>query len=1069
MKRYISPILLLAFVITSLWLVSPLWAQTYPNAWRTYDQFDGLAGNWVYDSVQSTDHALWFGTDEGVSRFDGAWRTYSSQDGLPEGAIRALLVTQTGHLWAGTQTGVYAWDNVSWKLVGAADGVEQPPIRTLLQDGEGTIYAGGEAGLYRWDADAGLWLAERAVPTVTALVRDAKGSLWLASENALYQQKGNEWFSVPLIVGDKPIVAVITALASSQEGGLWIGTEGDGMGYYSEGVLTWYNQDSGLPAQYILSLREDHDGSIWIGTNGNGVMQMAENSLDQFTIADGIAADFVTSIFQDQDNVFWFGTVAGISRFDNQTWRKWAASDSAPTSLVSSLAVGANDELWVGTYGQGLNQLYETDWLQMNGALEGLIGPEDFIESMYVDDRGELWLGSNGAGVIHIGEQGTSQWTTDHGLAGDIITAIAETADGALWFGSFENGLSRWDGQSWQTFTAERGLADDSVKSLLVDSKGRLWVGTRNGVSVLDGGHWQNYTVEQGLAAAEITDIAEAADGSIWFATWGGGVNRFDEGNWTTFNTSDGLLAPGVEAIYTDPASSDIWFGTVSGLSTYDGLSWQNFRSADGNEIGRIYAIAPSPQGGLYLGTSEGVARYLPDHTPPRAQVLTINGIAPEQGKIILTPQEQVQVTLAGNDLLTDANDLFFVYRLVDHDADWSISRNETITYPPLPEGAYRFEVMARDASMNYSQPHAIDIEVMTAPSTVILPWLGPVRSEYALAGVAIATIIALLFIYAVWSTITRIAMRRQAVERRFNPYVAGPPIREARMFYGRAALLADIESALYKNSIMIHGERRIGKTSLLYQIEERLQAKQDAKVWFIPIYVDLEGAPEAEFFHRLMEGVVEATEQEIAGMATSDRLRYDAQISGDDYSDRDFRRDLRDIIEYLRVVGPRQPRLIFLLDEADILNSFDALTQQQLRRILQDAFAQNVGAVVAGVNISKAWDRLESPWYNMFVETELVAFGRQDAERLMREPVEGFYDWDEDAIHYVWAQSQGRPHRIQQICLEAVNVMLDGGRRRITLQDAQLAYDHLLAAEANGHPVIIQVDPASHTLSEEA
>lgn len=381
-------------------------------------------------------------------------------------------------------------------------------------------------------------------------------------------------------------------------------------------------------------------------------------------------------------------------------------------------------------------------------------------------------------------------------------------------------------------------------------------------------------------------------------------------------------------------------------------------------------------------------------------------------------------------------------------DTEWRVSRNTQITYAPLPEGAYTFEVMARDASLNYSPSSSLSIVVEREPIAIILPLVGPVGLGYVLGGVALLTLLSTITIYAVWSTLARWAMQRQAVERRFNPYIAGSPLRDDNMFYGRQRLLTEIESALHQNSIMIHGERRIGKTSLLYQIRRRLEVRQDAHQRFLPIFVDLEGTPEAEFFHRLMEGVVEAIPDQLAQMPGRQDLHYFQ--GGKAYGDRDFRRDLRDVIEFLKDFYHRSPRLIFLLDEADIMNTYDALTQQQLRRILQDTFAQNVGAVVAGVNINKAWDRVESPWYNMFLEIPMHPLDREEAETLMREPVANFYAWQEDAIHYVYAQSQGKPHRIQQICLEAVNIMLDHKRRTITSTDVEEAYRQVLFAESN-------------------
>lgn len=173
------------------------------------------------------------------------------------------------------------------------------------------------------------------------------------------------------------------------------------------------------------------------------------------------------------------------------------------------------------------------------------------------------------------------------------------------------------------------------------------------------------------------------------------------------------------------------------------------------------------------------------------------------------------------------------------------------------------------------------------------------------------------------------------------------------------------------------------------------------------------------------------------------------AQIgSSQEYTDRHFRRDLRRLVPALQEACPGQPRLIFLLDEADVLNVYDPLTQQQFRRILQDSSTQDIGDLLAGVAINKSWDRQESPWYNMFIEVPIAALSRIEAEQLIREPVAGFYEWNDAAIRRIWQKSQGHPHRIQQICLEAVNIMLDHERHRLTLADVEKVDERVLRAE---------------------
>ena len=409
----------------------------------------------------------------------------------------------------------------------------------------------------------------------------------------------------------------------------------------------------------------------------------------------------------------------------------------------------------------------------------------------------------------------------------------------------------------------------------------------------------------------------------------------------------------------------------------------------------------------------------------------------PNRVQYKISPDESIHITLDGRDLLTDTGDLFYLYRLEGFDTDWQGSRTPLVSYPALPEGNYRFEAKVRDDGMNVSEPIVLKIDVSQGPITINLPLVGKTKYEFAFIGVALLTVLAIVLVWAVWSTVARARMGRQAVEHRFNPYIAGNPVRDNHMFYGRQSLLSEIEATLFRNSLLLHGERRIGKTSLLYQLVQRLENKLDENYRYIPIFVDLEGTPESEFFHRIMENILDTLVAPLDGMPGVENLRYFLSDTQESYGDRDFRRDLRDIVEYLNRYYHQHPRLVLLLDEADILNAYHPLTQQQFRRILQDTFAGNVRAVVTGVHISKTWDRVESPWFNMFVESELKPFQQDEAVRLMREPVEGFYTWDDAAVDFVWSVSQGRPHRIQQIALEAVNLMLTDRRQRITKSDA--------------------------------
>jgi hypothetical protein len=284
----------------------------------------------------------------------------------------------------------------------------------------------------------------------------------------------------------------------------------------------------------------------------------------------------------------------------------------------------------------------------------------------------------------------------------------------------------------------------------------------------------------------------------------------------------------------------------------------------------------------------------------------------------------------------------------------------------------------------------------------------------------------------------------RQAIERGFNPYVVSGPVREPNMFFGRQDLLKRIINTLHNNSIMIHGPRRIGKTSLLYQLADRLRAASDPDYAFIPVFIDLEGTAQEKFFHTLMEESLDDSQPHLVERLPSAYNDKDEKA----YTHRDFAHDLRTLIDHLQQNTDKEVRLILLLDEVDVMNHYDQLVQQQLRRIFMKNFARNLGAVVAGMHISKEWERLESPWYNLFLEMELPPLSREETFRLIKEPVKGIYSYEDEAVEAIWEYSQGHPQRVQQLCLEAVNRLLREKRSRVTKADVESVYREIAALE---------------------
>jgi len=92
------------------------------------------------------------------------------------------------------------------------------------------------------------------------------------------------------------------------------------------------------------------------------------------------------------------------------------------------------------------------------------------------------------------------------------------------------------------------------------------------------------------------------------------------------------------------------------------------------------------------------------------------------------------------------------------------------------------------------------------------------------------------------------------------------------------------------------------------------------------------------------------------------------------------------------------------------VLNEFSERINQRLRSIFMKTFSENLVAIMSGVGIRRTWTSEGSPWYNFFDEIELQAFSREDAEALIRTPVDGIFRYEPEAVEAILRLSTRSP-----------------------------------------------------------
>jgi ligand-binding sensor domain-containing protein len=178
-------------------------------------------------------------------------------------------------------------------------------------------------------------------------------------------------------------------------------------------------------------------------------------------------------------------------------------------------------------------------------------------------------------------------------------------------------------------YTSDSGLAYDRVLRIVRDSRGFLWFCTAQGLSRFDGQSFRTYGVADGLPVAFVNDLLEARDGTYWVATNGAGVARFRSGGaggggrFDRFQVGDEHVTSEVYRLVQD-ARARVWAATMGGLFRLQGAgAAAGFASFPLRLPGipdrslRVWALAPGPDGSLWVGHAHGLSRVPADDGLP--------------------------------------------------------------------------------------------------------------------------------------------------------------------------------------------------------------------------------------------------------------------------------------------------------------------------------------------------------------------------------------------------------------------------------------------------------------------
>lgn len=274
------------------------------------------------------------------------------------------------------------------------------------------------------------------------------------------------------------------------------------------------------------------------------------------------------------------------------------------------------------------------------------------------------------------------------------------------------------------------------------------------------------------------------------------------------------------------------------------------------------------------------------------------------------------------------------------------------------------------------------------------------------------------------------------------NPYIAGAPVTEARMFFGREDVFQWIENSIagqYADHILvIHGQRRVGKTSVLKQLGNRLPKR------FIPVFFDLQGRTHTtldRFLWWLAREIVRVLKQE-RGMEVP-LPEKDAFAADIEYFEHRFLPDLKPALGH--------DTLLLTFDEFDNLEESEV--KEELARPLTDYLRRLMGN--GGLNfifsIGSSGRKLENMQaaYTEFFKTALykkISFLNEDQTRnLITRPIENIIEYDKRAVTRIYQLAGGHPYFTQLTCHELFAKCQQSEERIIKAADVEAILDDVV------------------------
>jgi diguanylate cyclase (GGDEF)-like protein len=673
--------------------------------------------------------------------------------------VNCMAQDGPGYLWVGTENGLYRYDGSQFRKFGAADGLHARTIQSLFVSPDGTLFAGTTTGVYFERHDGSFAEIYPPAPVNqfsqrvgTVFTAAAPGQVVMADRSGAFMLRrtgAEDWAAEPMNLESGNIWSMLYGA----DGTLWYGCGSD-LCRMRGGKTTHEGSALHLPEDNWLHLQFAADGHLWIrGSKHLGEIALSVQTYEEHDLAgvtdaapyNALAVDAHGHIAASQGPVF------GL--WENGGWRMVTDRNGLTRADISALFADREGSMWIAVVGHGLTRWAGQDRWEAYTTADGL--SDEIAWTSLRDRSGRLWIGTeSGLDWIPAGEHTAKAWQ-GAGISTVRADALAESSDGNIWMGSAAGSLVRIDAKT----LAGRQWKVPEVYRILSDADGGLWVATAGGLyradtTPGDGAPQLVSDPDHTLPQTRITDLcfgpSDATGGRPLWAASDAGLFRLDAAGWKRIDPGlsgvnpfqiaagrDGTLwASGafagivhlriagdrvVEVRHVERAHllSDqvvslkmdsrgwLWAGQDAGLTVFDGQTWRSFTQSDGliwNDTDS-YGLAEDRDGSMWVCTSAGISHLMkPASMPviephiPEISKIAFGAEAITSGSEVRWNASPLIISMAALNF-SGADRTLFRYRLLGLESEWIETKQETLRYPRLDPGSYRFQAETVDVN----------------------------------------------------------------------------------------------------------------------------------------------------------------------------------------------------------------------------------------------------------------------------------------------------------------------------------------------------------------------------------